>query len=47
MEKLVEIKYNQTGQSKNANSYGMREMQARAFENESHNICWLKLRQLL
>lgn len=42
MEKLVEIKYNQTGQSKNANSYGMREMQARAFEKRESQYLLVK-----
>lgn len=38
MENIIEINYNQTGKSKKTNEYGMREMQARAFENVTHNI---------
>lgn len=42
MESLVEIKYNQTGQSKQKNKYGMREMQARAFEKRNSQYLLVK-----
>lgn len=42
MESLVEIKYNQTGQSKQINEYGMREMQARAFEKRNSQYLLVK-----
>lgn len=42
MENLVEIKYNQTGQSKLINEYGMREMQARAFEKRNSQYLLVK-----
>ncbi|MEC2219762.1 DEAD/DEAH box helicase [Bacillus subtilis] len=35
MENLIEIHYNQTGKSKKPHDYGMREMQARAFEKRN------------
>lgn len=42
MENIVEIKYNQTGQSKKTNKYGMREMQARAFEKRNSSYLLVK-----
>ncbi|MGO2175252.1 MAG: DEAD/DEAH box helicase [Staphylococcus equorum] len=42
MESLVEIKYNQTGQSKQTNKYGMREMQARAYEKRNSQYLLVK-----
>lgn len=42
MESLVEIKYNQTGQSKQINKYGMREMQARAYEKRNSQYLLVK-----
>lgn len=42
MENIVEIKYNQTGQSKKTNDYGMREMQARAFEKRNSQYLLVK-----
>ena len=32
MPNLVDVTYNQTGQSSKTNEYGMREMQAKAFQ---------------
>ena len=32
MPDIVSVQYKQTGQSKSTNTYGMREMQERAFE---------------
>lgn len=42
MEKLVEINYHQTGKSKKSNEYGMREMQARAFEKRNSQYLLVK-----
>lgn len=42
MENLVEIEYNQTGQSKQTNEYGMREMQARAYEKRNSQYLLVK-----
>ncbi|MFC7062618.1 DEAD/DEAH box helicase [Halobacillus seohaensis] len=42
MEHLFEIKYHQTGQSKNINKYGMREMQARAFDKRNSQYLLVK-----
>src|SRR5699024_3259703 len=42
MNNLVEIKYNQTGQSKHTNKHGMREMQARAFEKRNSQYLLVK-----
>lgn len=42
MENLIEIEYNQTGQSKQINEYGMREMQARAFEKRNSQYLLVK-----
>ena len=42
MPNLVEVKYNQTGQSTIINTMGMREMQSRAFESRDANYLLLK-----
>lgn len=42
MENIVEIKYNQTGQSKKTNEYGMREMQARVYEKRNSQYLLVK-----
>jgi len=42
MESLVEIQYNQTGQSKQTNNLGMREMQARAFDKRTSQYLLVK-----
>src|ERR1700724_2796391 len=42
MENLVEINYHQTGQSKKTNEYGMREMQARAFDKRNSQYLLVK-----
>ncbi|MFK2827183.1 ATP-dependent helicase [Bacillus sp. B190/17] len=42
MENIVEINYNQTGKSKKTNKYGMREMQARAFEKRDSQYLLVK-----
>jgi superfamily II DNA or RNA helicase len=42
MENIVEINYNQTGKSKKTNEYGMREMQARAFEKRNSRYLLVK-----
>jgi superfamily II DNA or RNA helicase len=42
MENLVEIIYHQTGKSKTTNEYGMREMQARAFEKRNSQYLLVK-----
>lgn len=42
MENLVEINYGQTGKSKQENSYGMREMQERAFEKRKSQYLLIK-----
>lgn len=42
MENIIEINYNQTGKSKKANEYGMREMQARAFEKRNSQYLLVK-----
>lgn len=42
MENIIEINYNQTGKSKKTNEYGMREMQARAFEKRNSQYLLVK-----
>ncbi|MGG3963072.1 DEAD/DEAH box helicase [Heyndrickxia faecalis] len=42
MENIVEINYHQTGKSKKTNEYGMREMQARAFEKRNSQYLLVK-----
>lgn len=42
MPNLVDVKYNQTGQSTIINAMGMREMQSRAFESRDANYLLLK-----
>ncbi len=42
MQTLVDITYNQTGQSSNTNELGMREMQAKAYEARNHQYILLK-----
>lgn len=42
MEKLLEIEYNQSGESKQKNNYGMREMQARAFAKRKAQYLLIK-----
>lgn len=42
MPDLISVKYKQTGQSKSTNSYGMREMQERAFESRDAQYLLIK-----
>ena len=42
MTNLVEVKYAQTGESTKTNSFGMREMQAKAFDSRSSQYLLLK-----
>ncbi|MCU5002909.1 ATP-dependent helicase [Bacillus tropicus] len=42
MENIVEINYHQTGKSKKTNEFGMREMQARAFEKRNSQYLLVK-----
>ncbi|MGG0739565.1 DEAD/DEAH box helicase [Niallia taxi] len=42
MENLVQINYHQSGKSKTTNDYGMREMQARAFEKRDSQYLLVK-----
>jgi superfamily II DNA or RNA helicase len=42
MPDIVNVKYNQTGQSKKTNNYGMREMQEKAFEARDAKYLLLK-----
>lgn len=42
MENIVEINYHRTGKSKKTNEYGMREMQARAFEKRNSQYLLVK-----
>ncbi|MDA3892068.1 MAG: ATP-dependent helicase [Salinivirgaceae bacterium] len=42
MPDIVNVKYNQTGESKSTNQYGMRDMQARAFEARDAQYLLLK-----
>ncbi|WP_291728832.1 DEAD/DEAH box helicase, partial [Bernardetia sp.] len=42
MPNLVNVTYNQTGNSKNTNQYGMRQMQERAFEHRDAQYMLLK-----
>lgn len=42
MPNLINVKYNQTGNSKSTNNYGMREMQERAFEYRDAQYMLLK-----
>lgn len=42
MENIVEINYHQTGQSKKTNEFGMREMQARAFDKRNSQYLLVK-----
>lgn len=42
MPDIVHVTYNQTGKSKSTNEYGMREMQARAFEARSAQYLLIK-----
>ena len=42
MTNIIEVNYQQTGESKKTNSFGMRDMQAKAFEkrNEQYLLLW-------
>ena len=42
MKNLVEVNYQQTGESKKTNSFGMRDMQAKAFEKRNEQYLLLK-----
>ncbi len=42
MENMVEVEYGQTGKSKSTNEFGMREMQARAYEARNEQYLLLK-----
>ncbi len=42
MQNIVQVNYQQTGQSKSTNAYGMREMQARAFEEREAQYLLIK-----
>lgn len=42
MENIVEITYHRTGQSKKTNEYGMREMQARAYDHRKSQYLLVK-----
>lgn len=42
MTNIIEVNYNQTGESKSTNEYGMRDMQARAFEKRASQYLLLK-----
>jgi hypothetical protein len=42
MPDLVHVNYNQTGKSKKTNEYGMREMQARAYDHRSAQYLLIK-----
>lgn len=42
MTNLIEVKYNQTGKSKNINNLGMREMQQRVYEKRAEQYILLK-----
>ncbi|WP_240408990.1 hypothetical protein [Flavobacterium psychrotrophum] len=42
MPNIVHVQYNQTGKSKSTNEFGMREMQARAFEARTAQYLLIK-----
>lgn len=42
MENIIKINYHQTGKSKKTNEYGMREMQARAFDSRNSQYLLVK-----
>ncbi|AJJ47790.1 DEAD/DEAH box helicase [Francisella tularensis subsp. novicida] len=42
MQNIIEVNYQQTGQSKSTNQYGMREMQQKAFEARNNQYILLK-----
>lgn len=42
MTNIIEVNYNQTGESKSTNQYGMREMQAKAYEKRNAQYLLLK-----
>ena len=42
MPNIVDVEYQQTGQSKSTNTYGMREMQERAFESRDSQYLLIK-----
>ncbi|MEY8767336.1 DEAD/DEAH box helicase [Francisella philomiragia] len=42
MQNIIEVNYQQTGQSKSTNQYGMREMQQKAFEARDNQYILLK-----
>jgi superfamily II DNA or RNA helicase len=42
MTNIVEVTYNQTGESKKTNSFGMRDMQAKAYESRNEQYLLLK-----
>ena len=42
MKNIIEVNYQQTGQSKSTNDYGMREMQEKAFESRDSQYILLK-----
>ena len=43
MKNIVNITYDQNGQSVSTSDLGMREMQARAYENRTHQYILLKV----
>ena len=42
MTNIIEVNYQQTGESKKTNSFGMRDMQAKAFEKRNEQYLLLK-----
>lgn len=42
MTNIIEVNYQQTGESKKINSFGMRDMQAKAFEKRNEQYLLLK-----